>query len=169
MSFSSTDLSDSRENETHEISLREPLSSNASTSRELSVCQEVSVSKNSWKWTRKCLHGLDDVETAILSKLSRDEECDSEEHFVLHVASILRTLPPRQCALTKIEIDKVIFSAQFPKPSHQSAPCHPYTFTPYLPTSPTNYSLAPTHYSFSTNSQLGSPFQASKTSFDIRR
>ena len=99
VSFSFPDLNDSRENETHEISLREPLSSNASTSRESSVCWKVSVSKNALKRTRKRLHELDDVETAIFSKLSRNEECDSEEHFGLHVASILRTLPPRQCTL----------------------------------------------------------------------
>lgn len=56
---------------------------------------------------------MDDLEVAILSKL-RAEECDAEEHFGLHVASILRSLPPRQRAYTKIEIDRLLFSAQFP-------------------------------------------------------
>lgn len=55
--------------------------------------------------------GMDDLEVAILSKLRAEEECDAEEHFGLHVASILRSLPPRQRAYTKIEIDRLLFSA----------------------------------------------------------
>lgn len=95
----------------------------------------------------------------MLSKLNKDEECDAEEHFGLHVASIWRTLEPRQHALTKIEIDRVLFSAQFCEQSHQAAPCHLYYFTPYLPTNPSNYSTT-TNYSTLTNSQLGTPFQS---------
>ena len=44
-----------------------------------------------------------------LARASRRERRDAEEHFELHVASILRTLPPRQRAYAKIEIDRLLY------------------------------------------------------------
>ena len=84
---------------------------------------------------------MDDVEVAILSKLRADEECDAEEHFGLHVASILRSLPPRQRAFTKIEIDRLLFSAQFPemRVQHSHHPTASYHSCPpdaYFPPTP---------------------------------
>ena len=118
-------------------------------SRESSeVPQEVQ--KIASKRYKKKSRELDDVEKAILSKL-RDEDCDAEEHFGLHVASILRGLPPRERAFTKIEIDRLLFAAQFPemrspRPSAGSYPLYPSTsYLPSTPTSnpPTNYQSHP--------------------------
>lgn len=77
--------------------------------------------------SRDCVH---DIELAILSKLQAEEECDAEEHFGLHVASILRSLPPRQRAFTKVEIDRLLFSAQFPEMRVQSHHHHPFNSYP---------------------------------------
>ena len=38
---------------------------------------------------KRLCSSIDNVEMAILSKLHNKEECDAEEHFGLHVASIL--------------------------------------------------------------------------------
>ena len=92
--------------------------------------------------------GMDDLEVAILSKLRAEDECDAEEHFGLHVASILRSLTPRQRAYTKIEIDRLLFNAQFPEmrvhhhSHHPSAFSHSYPPDTCLPSTPTASSAA---------------------------
>ena len=92
------------------------VSREASVSGETCTPRETSTSKRTPNQKRKRPRALDDVETAILSKFGAEDECDGEEHFGLHVASILRSLPPKQRAYTKIEIDKLLFSAQFSEP-----------------------------------------------------
>ena len=88
------------------------------------------------------------METAILSKFGAEDECDGEEHFGLHVASILRSLPPKQRAYTKIEIDKLLFSAQFSEPYIPPPIPYPpptlYTLLPLLniPSTPSTYQPA---------------------------
>lgn len=91
---------------------------------------------------------MDDVEVAILSKLSKEDDCDAEEHFGLHVASVLHSLPPRQRAYTKIEIDRLLFNAQFSEPHghNPTASFHSYppsTSNPY-PLSTSNSYPPPT-------------------------
>lgn len=123
--------------------------SSLETSRETPVAHyQTSTKKTTTRQNRKRSRGaMDDLEVAILSKLRAEDECDADEHFGLHVASILRTLPPRQRAYTKIEIDRLLFSAQFPEmrvhPSHHptasyhSFPPNSYPSDSYLPSTPT--------------------------------
>lgn len=66
----------------------------SSSSRETPVDQETPpISSNARKRKRKRQHGMDDIEAALMSKLTSDVEhsCDhdAEEHFGLHVALIL--------------------------------------------------------------------------------
>ena len=79
--------------------------------------------------------------------LQKDDTEKEEEHFGLHIASVLRSLLPRQRAYAKVEIDRLLFHVQFldmygalgvgslfTQPSshtHQSSPTHPTnSFTP---------------------------------------
>ena len=105
------------------------------------------ISKATKQNKKRSRGGMDDLEVAILSKLRAEEECDAEERFGLHVASILRILPPRQRAYTKIEIDRLLFSAQFPEmrvhhSHHPTASYHSYPPDSYLPSTPTAPSAA---------------------------
>ena len=146
--FSSTHHHDASENDVpvdSEPSLR------SQSSRESSLHHELPPSR-SRKRTKKRSREFDEVEAAILSKLTADDHvCDAEEYFGLHVASVLRTLQPRQHALTKIEIDRLLFAAQFPEPMYRTAP-----YESYIHSSPTDYTNP-------TNSQnLSSPDPQSK-------
>lgn len=86
---------------------------------------------------------MDSIETAILSSLRQeDAESDAEELFGLHVASVLWSLPPRQRAYAKMEIDRLLYTIQFPDmipygatgvgaqpPPHATAPLPPSSLT----------------------------------------
>ena len=108
---------------------------------------------------------MDHLEVAILSKLLAEEECDAEEYFGLHVASILLNLSPRQRAYTKIEIDRLLFSAQFPEmrvhhSHHPTASYHSYPPDSYLPSASTAPSAANFQSQTSPDPELhvGTPF-----------
>ena len=86
------------------------------------------------------------IEEALMSKLTSDVEhsCDhdAEEHFGLHVALILFCVVSHQGSellLKFIEIDRLLFAAQFPESSgqHFAAPFHSY-----LPAASSSYSSA---------------------------
>ena len=103
-----------------EAGISRETSSVETSSREATVARQQASTKTA-RQNKKRSRGMDDLEVAILSKLRAEEECDAEEHFGLHVASTLRSLPPRPRAYTKIEIDRLLFSAQFPEMRvHQS-------------------------------------------------
>lgn len=60
----------------------------------------MSSAKNDCKRTKKRSSKVDEVGAAILAKLVEDDKCDTEEHFGLHMASLLHTIPPTKRALT---------------------------------------------------------------------
>ncbi len=76
------------------------------------------------------------VEQEILSSirsLGQESPADGEAHFANHIASVLRELPSRQRALAKIEIDRILFSFQFPEP------IPPMSIPPMSPPFPSQY------------------------------
>lgn len=97
---------------------------------ESKVCACFLLSEKAPKWKRSS--GLDYVEVPILSKLNKEDGCVAEEHFGLHVTSILCSLPPRQRAYTKIEIDRLLSNDQF------SEPLSDHPLPPFIPTSLTH-------------------------------
>ena len=69
----------------------------------------------------------DELDTALLKRLEGlQQQQDGEAAFGEHVASCLRQMNPRQRALARIEIDKVILNIQFPEDSYSNDPY--YTF-----------------------------------------
>lgn len=68
----------------------------------------------------RCFDDFDDVLIKRLEGLQKPP--DGEAAFGEHVASCLRQLNPRQRALARIEIDKVLFTAQFPEAPYSNDP-----------------------------------------------
>ena len=81
---------------------------------------------------------VDDVDDFLMKSMkeikehrTKAEVADSEAHFGNHVVATLRRVQPRQQALVKLQIDQILFNAEFPcEPSYHS-----------------NMSLEPTYYS----------------------
>ena len=66
---------------------------------------------------------IDEVDRALLSRLENvQEHQDGEAAFGEHVAACLRQLNPRQRAVARIEIDKVILHLQFPEEPYSTTP-----------------------------------------------
>ena len=61
---------------------------------------------------RKRSENGDEVEKALLLRLQTLQQ-DGEAAFVEHVAASLRQLNPRERAIAKIEIDKILFKVQY--------------------------------------------------------
>ena len=61
---------------------------------------------------RKRQESMDELDQALISRL--DKLQDGEAAFGDHVASCLQQLNPRQRAITRVEIDKLLFNIQFP-------------------------------------------------------
>ena len=79
--------------------------------------------------SRKCKRqerNIDEVDEAILSRIDRLQQEDGEEAFGKHVAACLRQMNPRQRAITRIEIEKLLLNMQFP-----DDPYSPYTSNYY--------------------------------------
>ena len=55
---------------------------------------------------------MDELDQALISRL--DKLQDGEAAFGDHIASCLRQLNPRQRAIARVEIDKLLLNIQFP-------------------------------------------------------
>ena len=78
---------------------------------------------------------MDNVEKALMegfNKLTEPrDQSDAEDMFGLHVAAVLKTLSPQQRALSKFEIDRLLYNIQFPNTT--PAPSHPPQAHSYPP------------------------------------